>query len=57
VHVDPSLTKECDGVVDVPHRFVPSAEETLLHAEDRRRLGDCGRLNHAKALTIKALAR
>ncbi|ESY89012.1 hypothetical protein X739_00440 [Mesorhizobium sp. LNHC220B00] len=55
VHVDPSAMQECEGVVDIPHRFVPSGEETPLHAEDRRRLGDCARLNHAKAVTIKAL--
>lgn len=55
VHVDPSVSQECKGVVDIPHRFIPSKEQTDLHAEDRRRLGDCKRLNHAKAVTIKAL--
>lgn len=55
IHVDPSVTQECEGVVDIPHRFVPRQEATDLHAEDRHRLGDCVRLNHAKALTIKAL--
>lgn len=57
VHVDPSVTQECEGVVDIPHRFIPRKELTDLHAEDRRRLGDCTRLNHAKAITIKALVK
>ena len=57
VHVDPSTKKECEGVVDIPHRFIPSSEQAQLHAEDRRRLGDCKRLNHAKAVTIQALTR
>lgn len=55
VHVDPSVTQECQGVVDIPHRFISIEDETKLHAEDRRRLGDCVRLNHAKGDTIKAL--
>ncbi len=55
IHVDASTKQECEGVVDIPHRFIPSKEQTALHAEDRRRLGDCKRLNHAKAVTIKAL--
>lgn len=57
VHVDPSVMKECGEVVDMPHRFVPSDEEARLHAIDRASLGECRRLNHAKALTIKALTR
>jgi hypothetical protein len=56
VHVDPSVAQECQGVVDIPHRFVPRDEWVRLHAEDRRRLGDCKRLNHVKGVTIKALA-
>lgn len=55
VHVDPSAMRECDKVVDIPHRFIPSSEQTQLHAEDRRISGDCKRLNHAKILIIKAL--
>lgn len=55
VHVDPSVIQECKGVVDVPHRFIPYDELVRLHATDRQSLGDCARLNHAKALTIKAL--
>lgn len=47
--------QECAKVVDIPHRFIPGKEQTALHAEDRRRLGDCRRLNHAKILIIKAL--
>ncbi|TPK15149.1 hypothetical protein FJ872_19310 [Mesorhizobium sp. B2-5-9] len=57
VHVDPSVMAECEGVVDIPHRFIPSDEAARLHAEDRRRFGACRRLNHAKGATIKALAR
>lgn len=57
MHVDPSVTQECEGVVDIPHRFIPRAEATDLHAEDRRRLGDCVRLNHAKAVIIKVLVK
>ncbi|TIN36866.1 MAG: hypothetical protein E5Y10_22320 [Mesorhizobium sp.] len=56
-HVDPSVRAECAGVVDVPHRFIPYHEASRLWAEDRRRSGDCKRLNHAKALTIKALTK
>ncbi|TIM07327.1 MAG: hypothetical protein E5Y74_33890 [Mesorhizobium sp.] len=57
IHVDPSVIQECEGVVAIPHRFIPREEATDLHAEDRRRLGDCVRLNHAKAITIKALVK
>ncbi|RWP84908.1 MAG: hypothetical protein EOR12_27135 [Mesorhizobium sp.] len=57
VHVDASVRQECEGVVDIPHRFITSWEQAQLHAEDRRRLGDCRRLNHAKAVTITALAK
>lgn len=57
VHVDPSTMRECEGVVDIPHRFIPNKEQVALHAEDRRRLGDCRRLNHAKAITITALTK
>ncbi|WP_164873832.1 hypothetical protein [Mesorhizobium sp. M7A.F.Ce.TU.012.03.2.1] len=57
MHVDASVKQECEGVVDIPHRFVPSWEQAQLHAEDRRRLGDCRRLNHAKAVTITALTK
>lgn len=56
-HVDPSVMQDCLGVVDIPHRFVSTDEETRLHAEDRRRLGDCVRLNHAKGDTIQALVK
>ncbi|WP_280952752.1 hypothetical protein [Mesorhizobium sp. WSM3860] len=44
-------------MVDIPHRFVSTEEETRLHAEDRRRLGNCVRLNHAKGDTIQALVK
>lgn len=57
MHIDAAVMQECEGVVDIPHRFVPSDEEARLHAEDRRRLGDCKRLNHAKGVTIKALVK
>ncbi|WP_189367458.1 hypothetical protein [Mesorhizobium sp. M7A.F.Ca.ET.027.02.1.1] len=46
---------ECGGVVDVPHRFIPGDETSRLWAQDRANFGDCRRLNHAKAVTIKAL--
>ncbi|PWJ93507.1 hypothetical protein C8D77_101186 [Mesorhizobium loti] len=49
--------QECAKVVDIPHRFVPSKEQTDLHAEDRVISGDCRRLNHAKILIIKALTK
>ncbi|MER9376022.1 hypothetical protein [Mesorhizobium sp. M0491] len=49
------MTQECQGVVAIPHRSISIEDETKLHAEDRRRLGDCVRLDHAKGDTIKAL--
>jgi hypothetical protein len=54
-HVDPSVMQECEPVVDVPHRYVPREEGNGLWAEDRRRLGDCGRGKHAAIKTIRAL--
>ncbi|TIN76799.1 hypothetical protein [Mesorhizobium sp.] len=54
-HVDPSVLAECAGVVDVPHRFIPSDEAGRLWAEDRRRFGDCRRGKRAAIRTIKAL--
>lgn len=48
---------DCQNVVTIPHRFVPYDELVRLHAVDRQSLGDCWRLNHAKATTIKALIR
>lgn len=57
VHVDPSALQECNGVVDIPHRFLPSAEHADLHAIDRQSLGSCKRANHAKILIIKALVK
>ncbi|WP_189347205.1 hypothetical protein [Mesorhizobium sp. M4A.F.Ca.ET.090.04.2.1] len=56
-HVDPSVMGECGTVVDVPHRFVPDDETSRLWAQDRATLADCGRLNHAKGTTIKALVK
>jgi hypothetical protein len=56
-HVDPSVTDECGELVDVPHRFVPADEASRLWARDRANFGDCRRLNHAKAVTIKVLIR
>lgn len=46
---------ECGTVVDIPHRFLPDDETSRLWARDRATLGDCRKLNHAKATTIKAL--
>lgn len=57
VHVDLSTMAECQDVVAIPHRFVPYGELVRLHAVDRKSLGECWRLNHAKATTIKALIR
>lgn len=57
VHIDPSAMQECETVVAIPHRFIPSKEQTDLHAEDRRISGDCWRLNHAKIVIIKALTK
>lgn len=57
VHVDPSLMAECEDVVSIPHRFVPYDELVRLHAIDRQRFGDCWRLNHSKATTIRALVK
>ncbi|MER8941376.1 hypothetical protein NKH82_17975 [Mesorhizobium sp. M0915] len=54
-HVDAGVMKECAGVVDIPHRFVPYDELVRLHATDRQSLGDCKRGKHAAILTIKAL--
>lgn len=54
-HIDPSVMAECGVVVDIPHRFLPDDETTRLWAQDRASLGACGRLNHAKGDTIKAL--
>jgi len=56
-HVDPSVMAECGTVVDVPHRFIPADETSRLWAHDRATLGDCGRLNHAKGDTIRALVK
>ncbi|MER8615950.1 hypothetical protein NKG99_03715 [Mesorhizobium sp. M1409] len=57
VHVDPSVTKECEGVVDIPHRFIPYDEAIGLWAEDRRISGECKRGKHAAIVIIKVLAR
>lgn len=27
MHIDAAVMQECEGVVDVPHRFVPSDEQ------------------------------
>lgn len=54
-HVDASVMGECGTVVDIPHRFLPDDETSRLWARDRATLGDCRKLNHAKATTIKAL--
>jgi len=54
-HVDPSAMAECGDLVDVPHRFIPDDEASRLWARDRSNFGDCRRLNHTKATTIKAL--
>ncbi|WP_192246023.1 hypothetical protein [Mesorhizobium silamurunense] len=56
-HVDPSSMRECNEVVDVPHRFVPWDEGSTLWGVDRASLGECWRLNHAKGLIIKALTK
>jgi hypothetical protein len=56
-HVDPSVMGECGAVVDIPHRFLPDDETSRLWARDRATLGDCRRLNHAKGVTIRALAK
>ncbi|WP_210214450.1 hypothetical protein [Mesorhizobium sp. M4A.F.Ca.ET.020.02.1.1] len=56
-HVDPSVMAECGTVVDVPHRFIPGDETSRLWAQDRANLGACGRLNHAKGTTIRALVK
>jgi hypothetical protein len=48
---------ECGTVVDIPHRFVPDDETSRLWARDRATLGDCRKLNHAKGVTIEALAK
>ena len=57
LHVDPSVAQECQGVVDVPQTFIPYDQAILLWAKDRAALGDCKRLDHAKALTIRALVK
>lgn len=57
LHVDPSVAQECQGVAEVPHTFIPYDKAILLWAKDRAALGDCKRLDHAKALTIKALVK
>lgn len=49
--------RECDTVVNVPHRFIPDDEVSRLWAKDRAISGECRRLNHAKATTINALVR
>lgn len=48
---------ECGTVVSVPHRDLSPEETNRLWGKDRAISGACKRLNHAKAVTIKALVK